>query len=162
MSRTGPRTRGLGRLVALGFALLLAACAESRPVPEPPAGRTPAGRAPAGTVELREVQVARPGNAGGGRGTLAYRGRTYPFAIAGLGVDGGDAVDAEGDVYNLHDLADFSGTYTAGQYGAVVGDAGTGDIWLENERKVILHLKAEHEGLRLAVDGAAVDIRLKN
>lgn len=162
MSRTAARAQVRGRLGALGIVLMLTACADARPVPEAPAEKAPEGRAPAGTVELLAVEVARPGQPGGGSGTLAYRGATHPFAITGLGVDGSFVapLDAAGEVYNLQKLADFAGAYVAGQYGVVVGDAGAGDIWLENERKVILHLEPMGEGQRLAVSGGAVVIRL--
>ena len=72
---------------------------------------------------MHEVQVAYIGNAGGGRGTLTFRGETHYFTIAGLGVGGFgvSTVDAEGEVYNLTDLVQFPGAYGAGQYGAVVG-----------------------------------------
>ena len=48
----------------------------------------PGRQEPSGFVEMREVQVAYIGNAGGGSGTLTYQGRSYPFRIAGLGVGG--------------------------------------------------------------------------
>jgi hypothetical protein len=111
---------------------------------------------------MREVQVAYIGNAGGGSGTLTYQGRTYPFRIAGLGVGGirVSELDAEGEAYDLSALADFPGAYAAGQYGAVVGAASVGDIWLKNEHEVILHLKAKREGLMLSVGADAIDIRM--
>ena len=120
------------------------------------------GKAPSGFVEMHEVQVAYIGNAGGGSGTLTYEGRTYPFRIAGLGVGGlgVSTVDAEGEVYDLTNLAEISGAYAAGQYGAVVGTASVGDIWLKNEHDVVLHLKAKREGLMLSVGADAIDIRL--
>lgn len=40
------------------------------------------------SVSMEEVQIAYLGSAGGGRGTLTYHGRHYPFTVAGLGVDG--------------------------------------------------------------------------
>ncbi len=162
MLGTEPRARPRGRLGALGIVLMLTACADARPVPEAPAEKAPEGRAPAGTVELLAVEVARPGQPGGGSGTLAYRGATHPFAITGLGVDGSFVapLDTAGEVYNLQRLADFPGAYVAGQYGVVVGDAGAGDIWLENERKVIIHLLPRQDGLQLALGGDALVIRL--
>lgn len=159
-----PRASGLARLAAIGLVLAVTACGGSQPAKETAAEKTLEGKPPSGTVDMREVQVAYIGNAGGGSGTLTYQGKTYPFDIAGLGVGGIgiSTVDAEGNVYNLTKLADFSGAYAAGQYGAVIGDASAGDIWLENEHKVILHLKAKREGLMLAVGGDAIDIHLKN
>src|SRR4051794_38950056 len=62
-----------------------------------------AGLTPDGTVDMQEVQVAYIGSAGGGNGTLYYRGRVYPFTIGGLGVGGVGAstISAEGEVYKL-------------------------------------------------------------
>ena len=74
------------------------------------------GKAPSGTVDMREVQVAYLGNAGGGKGTLTFDGQTHPFIIAGLGVGGIgiSEVDAEGEVYNLPILAEFPGRLCPG------------------------------------------------
>ena len=71
----------------------------------------------------------------------------------GLGVDGigASTVDAEGEVYNLTNLAEFPGAYGLGQYGAVAGKKSVGDMWLENPHHVVLHLKAKREGLMLSV-----------
>jgi hypothetical protein len=71
-------------LLAISALALGSACSSSVKVgPESVAGLTPDG-----TVDMNEVQVAYIGNAGGGSGTLFYRGSSYPFRIAGLGVDG--------------------------------------------------------------------------
>lgn len=148
----------------------LAACADgdSQPattMPAPMAAKalpTFEGKAPSGTVDMREVQVAYLGNVGGGKGTLTFGGQTHSFIIAGLGVGGLgiSEVDAEGEVYNLTDLAAFPGAYAQGQYGVVAGDASAGDIWLKNEHDVVMHLKAKREGLMLAVGADAIDIRM--
>src|SRR4051812_8195409 len=152
-----PEARGLHAPIGRAFCTavllaLLAACTASNSAK--PAGPAPIleGKAPSGFVDMREVQVAYLGNVGGGYGTLTYRGQTYPFRIAGLGVGGIgiSTVDAEGEVYDLSKLADFSGAYAAGQYGAVLGRASVGDIWLKNEHDVVLHLKAKREGLMLS------------
>ena len=121
------------------------------------------GQPPSGTVALHEIQVAYIGNLGGGSGDLTYGDETYSFDVAGLGVGGIgiSSVDADGKVYKLTDLADFSGDYVSGQYGVVVGEASAGDIWLKNGNDVVLHLKAKREGLMLAVAADAIKIRLK-
>ena len=99
------------RRTAVAAALLSLAARAGGSSPEQPAGPPPTleGKQPSGFVEMREVQVAYIGNAGGGHGTLKYQGRTYPFRIAGLGVGGigVSEVDAEGEVYDLNGLADF-------------------------------------------------------
>jgi hypothetical protein len=162
------RRRNLGRVTLAALALgLLAGCSsgnDSNGMATPASGKPPTleGKAPSGTVDMREVQVAYIGNAGGGKGTLTYQGKTYPFIIAGLGVGGIgiSTVDAAGEVYNLNNLAQFPGPYVLGQYGAVAANASIGDMWLENPHKVVLHLKAKREGLMLSVGGEAVDIRM--
>jgi hypothetical protein len=131
------------------------------PAPEiaPPTLR---GKAPSGYVDMREVSIAYLGEAGGGKGTLTFQGQTYPFVIAGLGGGGVgiSTVDASGEVYNLTDVARFPGAYGEGRYGAVVGDASTGDLWLENDAGVVMHLKAKREGLMLSLGADVVDIRM--
>ncbi len=81
------------------------------------------GKPPDATVTMNEVQAAYIGNAGGGSGTLIYRGVAYPFTVAGLGVGGIRAftLDAAGDVYNLPSINLFPGAYAQGQYGLVTG-----------------------------------------
>ena len=157
-------TAPVTKLTSLALLVSLAACAgggTSQQAAGPPP--TLEGKQPSGFVEMHEVQVAYIGNAGGGSGTLTYDGKTYPFKIAGLGVGGigVSTVDAEGEVYDLKDLAEFPGAYAAGQYGAVAGTASIGDMWLKNEHDVILHLKAKREGLMLSVGADAIDIRLE-
>jgi hypothetical protein len=156
--------RSVGQaLRALSLLAALAACAGGSDPRQAAAPPTFEGKQPSGFVEMREVQVAYIGNAGGGHGTLTYQGQTHPFRIAGLGVGGigVSTVDAEGEVYGLNGLAEFPGAYAAGQYGAVLGDASVGDIWLKNEHDVVLHLKAKREGLMLSVGADAIDIRLE-
>ena len=158
----GPRSP-TGRALCAAFLLAsLAACAgggTSRQAGGPPP--TLEGKQPSGFVEMREVQVAYIGNAGGGSGTLTYQGQTHPFRIVGLGVGGLgiSTVDAEGEVYDLTTSPSFPAP-TRRQYGAVVGDASVGDIWLKNEHDVVLHLKAKREGLMLSVGADAIDIRM--
>ena len=168
---------GFGRAVVAALAVAaLAACAGGPPedqIGPPPGMETTApapesapptlhGKAPSGYVDMEEVSIAYLGQAGGGKGTLTYEGQTYPFEIAGLG-GGGIGVsklDASGEVYNLSDVAQFEGAYGEGRYGAVVGDASTGDLWLENNDGVVMHLKAKREGLMLSLGADVVDIRM--
>jgi hypothetical protein len=124
--------------------------------------QTVAGLTPDGTVNMDEVQVAYIGSAGGGTGTLYYQGAAYPFSIAGLGVGGVGAstISAEGEVYKLGNLANFAGTYGQARYGFAIGHMSGGDLWMQNERGVIMHLKAKRTGLMLSLGGDAVVIHL--
>jgi hypothetical protein len=122
-----------------------------------------AGLTPDGTVDMNQVQVAYIGNAGGGSGTLYYHGSSYPFTVGGLGVGGigASTVDAEGEVYKLRNLSQFAGSYAQASYGFVVGTTSSGDLWMQNEAGVIMHLKAKRTGLMLSLGGDAVVINMQ-
>lgn len=139
--------------------LLLGACSGSVKVgPQAVAGLTPDG-----TIDMQEVQVAYLASGGGGNGTLFYRGREYPFTIGGLGVGGigASTISASGEVYKLDSLSGFPGSYVQGRYGFALGDLSGGDLWLQNEAGVILHLKAKREGLMLSLGGDAIVISMR-
>lgn len=137
----------------------LAACSSSVKVgPESVAGLTPDA-----TVDMNQVQVAYIGNAGGGSGTLFYHGRSYPFSVGGLGIGGigASTIDAAGEVYKLNNLSQFPGSYAQASYGFAFGTKSAGDLWLQNEAGVIMHLKAKREGLMLSLGGDAVVVSMK-
>jgi hypothetical protein len=188
----GPLAHGpAGRARAAALALAtLAACAggqpedqigpppgmETTPPPAPEATPPPSvsgmpslegapnleGKAPSGFVEMREVEIAFLGAAGGGTGTLSFHGQTYPFEIAGLGGGGAgiSKIDASGEVYNLTDVAQFPGAYSERRMGVAFGGGGGGDLWLQNNAGVIMHLEAASEGLMLSLGTDVVDIRM--
>src|SRR5215510_10730703 len=121
------------------------------------------GKRPDGTVDLQEVQAAYIGSGSAGTGTLFFRGKEYPLKVGGVGVGGIglSTVDAKGEVYNLRDLAQFPGTYGQARYGFAIGTSSAGDLWMQNETGVILHLKAKREGLMLSLGGDAVVISMR-
>lgn len=148
---------------AIGFALvaLLAVpgCSSSVKLgPDAVAGLTPDA-----TVDMNEVQVAYIGSGGGGTGTLYYQGQPYQFSIGGLGVGGigASTISANGEVYKLKNLASFAGTYGQARYGFAIGTASGGDLWMQNESGVIMHLKAKREGLMLSLGGDAMMIAMQ-
>jgi len=152
------RSRRFTTLLAISALTLGSACSSSVKVgPEAVAGLTPDA-----TVVMDEVQVAYMGNAGGGHGKLYYNGNSYPFTIAGLGVGGigASTVDAEGEVYKLHNLSEFAGSYAQASYGFVIGTTSRGDLWMQNGSGVIMHLKAKREGLMLSLGGDAIAISM--
>ena len=112
---------------------------------------------------MRQVQVAYLGSAGGGNGTLFFRGASYPFTIANLGVGGigASTIDATGDVYGLNAVSQFPGAYVQGRYGLAIGTSSAGDLWLKNDAGVVMRLHAKREGLMLSLGGDAVAIRMR-
>jgi hypothetical protein len=121
------------------------------------------GKQSDGTVDMQQVQAAFIGSGGGGSGSLNFRGQTYPFAVGGLGIGGigASTINASGEVYDLKRVADFPGAYAQGRYGFVIGNESGGDLWLQNERGVIMHLKAKRTGLMLSLGGDAVVISMQ-
>lgn len=148
-------------VILIGALLLaLAACSQSTPGPQTQLE----GQAPSGSVEMHEVQAAYIASAGGGAGTLFFRGRSYPFTVAGAGVGGigASTINAEGDVYKLNDVAQFPGAYAQGRYGFVIGRESAGDLWLQNESGVVMHLRAKRTGLMLSLGGDAIVITMSH
>ena len=94
---------------------------------------------------------------------LNYRGKKYPFTVAGLGVGGigVSKITATGEVYHLQNIADFPGAYAQGRYGFAAGTASKGDLWLKNASGVVMHLNAQRTGLMLSLGGDAVIISSK-
>jgi hypothetical protein len=138
--------------------LFLAGCAGSIQLgPDAVAGKTPDG-----TVDMQEVQAAYIGSGSAGTGLLSFRGANYPFTVGGVGVGGIglSTIDATGEVYNLPGIAQFPGTYGQARYGFAIGASSAGDLWMQNELGVILHLKAKRTGLILSLGGDAVVISM--
>ena len=121
------------------------------------------GQTPDGTVDMQEVQAAYIGSGSAGTGILFFRGVQYPFEVGGVGVGGFglSTIDATGEVYNLGELWQFPGTYGQARYGFAIGTASAGDLWMQNEAGVIMHLKAKRTGLMLSLGGDAVVISMR-
>ena len=153
---------GFGRRTQLAVwisLLAVTACNQSTPGPE----TKYEGQTPSGSVDMREVQAAYIASAGGGSGTLFFRGQSYPFSVGGGGIGGigASTIDAQGDVYNLTNVAQFPGAYAQGRYGFVIGRTSAGDLWLQNESGVVMHLRAKRTGLMLSLGGDAIVITMK-
>jgi hypothetical protein len=113
-----------------------------------------------GTLTIEQVQIAFIGSGNLGGGTLFLKGKSYPFTIGGLGIGGigVSKMEAEGEVYDLTDPADFPGAYAQGRYGMAVGELSSGQLWLQSTRGVGIHLRAKRTGLALALGADAVFI----
>ena len=118
---------------------------------------------PDAKIEISQWKVGFIVGVGGGGGTLTYKGKTYPLSISGLRVGatiGAATADLVGDVYNLKDVKDIEGTYSAAQAAVAVG--GGAKTWtLENQHKVTLKLKGKQVGIELALDIGGMKLELK-
>jgi hypothetical protein len=99
---------------------------------------------------------------GVGSGSLTFRGRTYPFTLIGLLIGPGaiSTMQAAGEVYNLHDLSQFSGSWIQGTGSLAITAKATGEIWLENRNGVIMRLNAAQAGLTFSQGRYELTIQL--
>jgi hypothetical protein len=111
------------------------------------------------------VTVAKAGlvvGAGGGRGTLTFRHRNYPFTVQGLslGLTAGASINKlVGRADYINELGDFSGTYSMiGAGGAVVG--GISGVQLKNDKGVVISLQGAKGGLEVSANITRVIIKL--
>lgn len=94
-----------------------------------------------------------------GRGTLSYQGQDLGFCIHGmsLGDVGAAKLTAQGVVYNLKSLDDFSGKYVAMSVGAAIARGESASV-LQNERGVTIELESKVKGLRVTIAGTELGI----
>lgn len=150
------RLRGLrSGLVAVSL-LGLSACGA---VQAPPTAQSIAGLTPVGTVTLTETVAM---GMTGGKGSLTFQGRRYPFILVGsiVGPGGASEIDAVGKVYKLNKLSDFEGLYSEGTGPAGLDTSSQADLWLQNEAGVIMHLTGSSEGVVLSLGRSEVEIKL--
>jgi len=117
---------------------------------------------PDGTVKITGKSVAAGVGVSWGKGTLTYHGKQHAFSIDGLSVGdvGASSITATGSVYNLKNLEDFNGNYTAVSTGAAVaGGGGVGTM--KNQNGVKLNLKATTKGLKFKIGADGLKVKLE-
>ena len=118
-------------------------------------------RKPDATLKLSEGSVAIGIGWSWGKGTLSYKGKSYPVKVDGLTVGevGVKRATAVGNVYDLKSLADFDGTYVAGGAGATIG-GGAGITAMKNQNGVTIEMKSTTQGasLKLAAEGLKLSV----
>jgi hypothetical protein len=97
-----------------------------------------------------------------GDGVLNFHGHRYHFGVKGVDVAavGFSTVIGHGRVYNLHHLADFSGTYAASTGEATLGNGIGGQI-LVNGAGVQLRIDDVTKGARLSGSADGIQLTLK-
>ena len=120
-----------------------------------------AAQQPDATLKVHTASIAVGVGYSWGGGILTFQGKEYPCRIDGLavgevGISSGEAI---GVVYNLTNLADFSGSYTAVGTGGALG--GGGDIaTMRNQHGVVIDLTDTSQGAKimLAVQGVKITL----
>jgi len=121
-----------------------------------------AEKVPSGRVKINEEEFGFILNGNIGKGTLYFRGKEYTFKTGGIKVGGlgVSKISAVGEVYDLHNISQFPGTYVAGEYGVTLG-GGMGGLILKNENGVYLHLKSTSEGIALQMGAEGITVKLE-
>ena len=117
---------------------------------------------PDATLSLTEGSVGVGIGFSWGKGTLSYKGKSYPVKVEGLSVGevGVQRATATGNVFGLKKIEDFDGNYTAGAAGATVG-GGAGVTAMKNQNGVVIELKSTTQGasLKLAAEGIKLSVQ---
>lgn len=119
-------------------------------------------QAETGTVRIVFGTAGIIAGSGGGKGTLIFHGKEYPFQISGASFGATLALtvsEFEGRALNLRSPADLAGNYIAvAAGGALVGGAGVAR--LRNANGVILSVHGPKLGAGLSVNIARVTITM--
>ena len=121
-----------------------------------------ASRADTGTVRVVFGSAGVVVGIAGGKGTLTFHGKTYPFEISGASFGATLALavnEVEGRALNLRTPGDLAGNYIAiGAGGAFVG--GIGVARLRNANGVILVVRGPKLGAGISLNLARVTITM--
>jgi hypothetical protein len=117
---------------------------------------------PDATLRLSGGSVAAGLGISWGSGTLTYKGKDYPVDVGGLtlGKVGITKIEAAGEVYNLKDLKDFDGNYTAASAGLTLAGGGGAGV-MKNQNDVKVKLRSTTQGADITIGASGVDMKIK-
>ena len=127
-------------------------------------GSASPSKADTGTVRVVFTKGGLIVGGGSGRGVLTFKGRHYPFRVAGMSVGftiGVSTTNYHGQALNLRSPADIQGSYAVlGAGGAVA--AGAGGVTLQNSQTgVVLQLAGGKVGVELSAAVGGVTVTLE-
>jgi hypothetical protein len=121
-----------------------------------------ASLADTGTVRFSVGSAGFIVGVGGGSGVLNFKGRSYRLSTGGvrLGTIGASVTEVRGVARNMRRASDIVGTYTGVGAGvAVIG--GVGSARLQNEKGVILEVRAVKAGLEANLNLGGMTISMQ-
>ena len=141
------------------FRLVIAGCFLLAAKVSPAQAQTPDG-----TVKITSRMVAEGVGLSWGEGVLSYKGRDYPFSFKANGlfrnVDAKmTAKELSGQVFNLKNPEDFSGTYQKAETDSSASGGGS-RATMKNQNGVIVNLASTIEGRKfnLGREGLIVEL----
>ena len=120
------------------------------------------GDKPDATVKIQSRSIALGAGVSWGDGVISYQGKDYPFTVSGLSLLdlGVSNVSANGRVYFLKNVSDFSGNYFATQATFAVAGGG-GELVMANGKGVFIALQSEQSGTQLTLGASGMSLKLK-
>ena len=121
-----------------------------------------AAQPPSGRIQFGGTSVAFIAQGSWGGGTLSFHGRRVPIQVSGVGVGaiGASHWSAAGQVFNLHNVRDIEGTYSAVNASATAG-AGKGLLDMTNQHGVEIKAQSTSAGLSLSLAPTGMVIKIK-
>jgi hypothetical protein len=121
-------------------------------------------KADTGTIRVVFTKGGLVVGAGSGRGVLVFKGRSYPFRVAGMSVGftiGVSTSNFHGQALNMTRPTDLNGSYAVLGAGAAVA-AGAGGVTLQNSQTgVVLQLAGGRVGAEVSAAVGGVTITLQ-
>lgn len=120
-----------------------------------------ADRTPDATLDLSGGSVAVGVGIDWSKGTLHYKGQNVPVKVKGLSLVrvGASKFSAAGEVYNLKELSQFAGNYSAVAAGAALAGGGSVSA-MQNEKGVVMHLRSTTVGVDLDFGVKGLEVSL--
>ena len=115
-----------------------------------------------GSVRFHIVKAGFIVGAGGGSGTLNFKGKNYRLSIGGINVGtiGASVVDLVGTASNLRNAADIVGTYSQGS--AAIAVVGGGRVaTLQNANGVVIKVRGPAIGLEASLSLSGMTISMQ-
>jgi hypothetical protein len=112
---------------------------------------TALAQTPSGTISITLNSASALMGAAWGQAVVTFEGKTHLFQVRGLKVlsVGIRVLELNGDVYNLKNLTDLSGTYKKADPAGITLIAGEKGLVIRNDRGVTINLKGMKKGLNV-------------
>jgi len=119
-------------------------------------------KTPDATLRVESTSIAAGIGVSWGDGKINFKGKDYAFKVTGLSVVdlGISKATTTGDVYNLTNIQDFAGKYSAAEAGFTLAGGG-GGITMRNDQGVVIHARSAAVGAQLTLAPTGVSITLK-